>query len=166
MSCFTVARAPILARLFPAARFVHTVRDGRDAGSSKVAKRQKREHPRDARQGVAWWRGRLAEAEAGARAVPSGRLLTIGLDELVGDDGDEPYARLLEFLELEDEPPMREYFDSEMTPENAHRDRWREGLSEPEQREVIGAYEEALDTIESERYTSAPILRRIYERSG
>ncbi len=166
MSCFTVAQAPTLARLFPHAKIVHTVRDGRDAGSSKVSKRQKREHPRDAREGVAWWRGRLAEAEAGARAVPADRLLTISLDELVGDEGEESYARLLEFLELEDEPAMREFFETEMTSENAHRDRWREGLSEPEQREVVDAYEEALETVESEGYLSAPLLRRVYERHG
>ena len=36
MSCFTIAAAPGLARIFPEARFVHAVRDGRDSGSSKV----------------------------------------------------------------------------------------------------------------------------------
>jgi hypothetical protein len=141
MSCFTVAQAPTLVRLFPEARIVHTVRDGRDAGASKVSKRQKREHPRDARQGVEWWAGRLAEAEAGARAVSTEQLLTISLDELVGGDREASYARLLEFLGIADEQPMREFFEREMTPENAHRDRWREGLSEPEQREVASAYE-------------------------
>ena len=32
MSCFTVAESPTLSRLFPEAKFLHTVRDGRDAG--------------------------------------------------------------------------------------------------------------------------------------
>ncbi|HEX6117612.1 MAG TPA: sulfotransferase [Solirubrobacterales bacterium] len=166
MSCFTVAQAPTLVGLFGEAKIVHTVRDGRDAGSSKVAKRQKREHPRDARQGVEWWAGRLAEAEAGARAVPAEKLLTISLDELVGGEREASYARLLEFLEIADEPPMREFFETEMTPENAHRDRWREGLSEPEQAEVASAYEQALDRIAGEGYLSAPLLRRAYERFG
>ena len=166
MSCFTVAQAPTLVRLFPEARIVHTVRDGRDAGSSKVSKRQKREHPRDACQGVDWWAGRLAEAEAGARAVPAEKLLTVSLDELVGGEREASYARLLEFLELADESRMREFFATEMTPENAHRDRWREGLSEPEQREVASAYESALERIAGEGYLSAPILRRVYERHG
>ena len=166
MSCFTVAQAPTLVRLFPEAKIVHTVRDGRDAGSSKVSERQKREHPRDARQGVEWWAGRLAEAEAGARAVPAGVLLTISLDELVGGEREQSYSRLLDFLGLPDEPAMREFFEAEMTPENAHRDRWREGLSEPEQAEVASAYENALDRITGEGYLSAPLLRRVYERLG
>ena len=164
MSCFTVARAPTLLRLFGHAKLVHIVRDGRDAGSSKVAKRQKREHPRDARQGVDWWEGRLAEAEAGAREVPADRLLTISLDELVEVDREGSYAHLLEFLELDDEPAMREFFDSEMTAENAHRDRWRRGLTDEEAAEVTAAYESALDHAEAERYLSAPLLRRVYER--
>jgi Sulfotransferase family len=164
MSSFTVAEAPTLARLFDQAKFIHTVRDGRDAGSSKVSRRQKREHPSDAREGVDWWLGRLGEAEAGAREVPSERLLTISLDELVAGDREASYASLLEFLDLADEPPMREFFETEMTAVNAHRDRWREGLSEAEADEVVAAYEAALDRAEAERFLSAPLLRRAYER--
>jgi hypothetical protein len=164
MSCFTVAQAPTLLRLFPAASFIHTVRDGRDAGSSKVSRRQKREHPREVREGVEWWAARLAEAEAGARAVPAERLLTISLDELIGPEGEASYARILDFLALDDEPAMRRFFDAEMTPENAHRDRWREGLDERERAEVTNAYERVIARIEGEGYLSAPLLRRVYER--
>src|SRR5690606_39515545 len=35
-SCDTIAQAPTLVRLFPEARFVHVVRDGRDASASRV----------------------------------------------------------------------------------------------------------------------------------
>jgi hypothetical protein len=164
MSCFTVARAPTLARLFGEAKLIHTVRDGRDAGSSKVSKRQKRDHPRDVRQGVEWWLGRLAEAETGARTIPAERLLTISLDELVAGDREASYARILDFLEISDEPAMREFFESEMTAANAHRGRWREGLGDAEREEVVTAYEQALDRIEGEGYLAAPLLRRVYER--
>ena len=91
MSCFTIAESPTLIRLFPEAKLIHTVRDGRDAGSSKVSKRQKRSHPRDGSEGIRWWEGRLRKIEAGVRELPPGRLLTISLDELV--DGDRE-ARL------------------------------------------------------------------------
>jgi hypothetical protein len=52
MSTHTVARAPELGRLFPDGKLVHIVRDGRDAGSSKVGKRQKEHHPRDVAEGL------------------------------------------------------------------------------------------------------------------
>ena len=70
MSCFTIAAAPTLQQLFPEARFIHTVRDGRDAGESKVSKRQKRSHPRDGFEGLRWWEGRLRNIERGVRAMP------------------------------------------------------------------------------------------------
>ncbi len=72
MSCFTVAESPTLVRLFPEAKILHTVRDGRDAGSSKVSKRQKRSHPRDGSEGLRWWEGRLRKIEAGVRELPPG----------------------------------------------------------------------------------------------
>ena len=49
MSCFTIAAAPELARIFPEARFVHAVRDGRDSGASKVDLREK-DAPPDGRR--------------------------------------------------------------------------------------------------------------------
>ena len=73
MSCFTIAESPTLIRLFPGAKLIHTVRDGRDAGSSKVSKRQKRSHPRDGLEGIRWWEGRLRKIEAGVRGFrPTG----------------------------------------------------------------------------------------------
>src|SRR5690606_9215781 len=42
----SVARAPTLLRLFPEARFIHVVRDGRDASASRVAQTRKLIPPR------------------------------------------------------------------------------------------------------------------------
>jgi hypothetical protein len=164
MSSFTVAAAPALLRLLPEAKFVHSVRDGRDAGVSKVGKRQKREHPTDAIGGIDWWYRRLAEAERGGRVAPPGKLLALSLDELAGEDREAAYASLLEFLGLEDEPPMREFFEREVNAENANRGRWRDGLSADAQREVIEHYERTLERIEAESFASAALLRRVYER--
>jgi hypothetical protein len=163
MSCFTIASAPTLLRLFPEAKFVHSVRDGRDAGVSKVGKRQKREHPSDALQGVDWWYGRLAEAERGASAIPPGKVLELSLDELAWADRERAYAGLLEFLGVEDQPQMRDFFDREVSPENANRGRWREGLSETAQGEVVEYYRRTLERIEGEQFESASLLRRVYE---
>ena len=107
MSCFTIAESPTLIRLFPDAKLIHTVRDGRDAGSSKVSKRQKRSHPRDGFEGIRWWEGRLRKIEAGVRGLPPDRLLTISLDELVDGDREDIYGQILDYLGLEDEPAMR-----------------------------------------------------------
>jgi sulfotransferase family protein len=163
MSCFTVAESPTLIRLFPDAKILHTVRDGRDAGSSKVSKRQKRSHPRDGSEGLRWWEGRLRKIEAGVRELPPGKLHTVSLDEIVAGDRETVYASLLDFLEIEDEPLMREFFDGEMSATNAHKERWREGLTEDAQTALVREYERTLERLEREGFHCAPQLRRAYE---
>jgi hypothetical protein len=80
MSSDNVAQGPTLLRVFPEARLIHTVRDGRDAGASKVTKRQKRHHPRDGLEGIDWWAERLRRIDAAVREIPPERLHVISLD--------------------------------------------------------------------------------------
>ena len=168
MSCFTIASAEGLGRIFPEARFVHSVRDGRDSGSSKVSKRQKAHHPTDAASGIEWWEGRLRLAEAGVRGLDGAaeRLHAVSLDELVWGDRDATYAGLLDFLGIADEPGMRGFFEREMSAGAAHRERWREGHTEAEQNAIAAAYEAALGRIEREGFHCAGVLRRSYERAA
>ncbi len=163
MSCFTIAESPTLVRLFPEAKLIHTVRDGRDAGSSKVSKRQKRSHPRDGSEGLRWWEGRLRKIEAGVRELPADSLLTVSLDELVDGDRERVYGQLLSYLDLEDEPAMREFFDQEMSASAAHRERWRQGLTLEQQEALVREYEKTLGRLEREGFHCAPELRRAYE---
>jgi hypothetical protein len=168
MSCFTIAAAPGLARIFPEARFVHTVRDGRDAGSSKVSLRQKPHHPTDIASGIEFWADRLRQAEEGVRGLDPAereRLHLTSLDELVWGDREPTYAALREFLGIDDEPAMRAFFEREMNADAAHRERWREGLSDAEQAAILERYERTLERLERERYHCAPLLRRSYERT-
>jgi hypothetical protein len=165
MSSDNVAQGPALLEVFPGARLIHTVRDGRDAGASKAGKRQKREHPRDGLEGIAWWERRLRRIDAAARELPRERLLTISLDELAYGDRERAYGRLLEFCELDDEPGIRAYLERHVTAENAHRDRWREGLSAEAQDELRRRYEGTLDALAADGVTGAAELRRTYERA-
>jgi hypothetical protein len=145
---------------------VHSVRDGRDSGSSKVSKAQKSHHPSDAATGVEWWEGRLALAERGFRSLSDpAKLHAVCLDELVWGSREESYEGLRAFAGLTDDGAMRSFFDAEMNAENAHRERWREGLSEEQQAAVVARYEMALDRIEREGYHCAAILRANYERA-
>jgi sulfotransferase family protein len=163
MSCFTIASAPGLARIFPEARFVHAVRDGRDSGSSKAAKRQKAHHPTGVTDGIEWWLERLRLAEEGVRGLDDpGRVVPISLDELVWGDRERAYGDLLGFLELADEPAMREFFASQVSVDAAHRERWREGLAEADQEAIRKRYEAALTELEVQGYHCAAVLRRAY----
>ncbi len=164
MSSDNIAQGPTLLQVFEDARLVHTVRDGRDAGASKVAKRQKREHPKDGFEGIGWWQERLTRVDAAVREIPPERLHVISLDELACGDREAAYGGLLEFLRLEDEPGIRAYFEGEVSADNANRERWREGLDPDSERAVRLRYEQALDELESAGVHCAPALRRAYEQ--
>jgi hypothetical protein len=166
MSTFTIAAAPELARIFPEARFVHSVRDGRDSGVSKTLLREKAHHPTDAISGIDFWADRLRRADLGVKGLLGSdreRLRLVSLDELVWGDRDGAYPGLLAFLGVDDEPPMHDFFDGEMTAEAANRGRWREGLDAEQQREVTAHYEATLARLEREGYHCAPLLRRTFE---
>jgi hypothetical protein len=165
MSSDNIAQAPALLEIFPDARFVHAVRDGRDAGASKVTKRQKRHHPRDGREGIAWWEQRLRRIDDAARRIPARRLLVASLDELAYGDREPAYGRLLDFLELDDEPAIREYFEREVTAENAHRDRWRDGLSPEAQEDLCRHYERTLERLAGDGVHCASELLRTYQQA-
>src|SRR3954447_22215528 len=82
-SCDTIAQGAMLSRLFPEAKFIHVVRDGRDASVSRVSQTPGLVYPRARRQGLDWWEERIRAIDAGARAIPDDRLLTVSLDEFL-----------------------------------------------------------------------------------
>jgi hypothetical protein len=165
-SCDTVAQAPTLMRLFPEARFIHVVRDGRDASASRVAQAWKLIPPRTRRQGLEWWEDRLRRVDAGARRIPPDRLITVSLDELLlmfkmrG-----PVKPLAQFLGVHTRPRMRNYLRRRMSHEQANTERWRRGLSERRQRDIESQYGSILDGLEADGVNGAVLLRRTFERS-
>jgi Sulfotransferase family len=166
MSCDTVAQGPALLRIFPEAYFIHSVRDGRDAASSRVSKGRGVVYPRDPQQGIEWWEGRLRRIDAAVGEIPPERLTVISLDELVYGDREGTYRQLLEHLDTEDELEMRSYFETKMSADRAHRERWREGLSMEEQADYERRYGEALERLERDGVHCAGLLRSAFERTA
>jgi hypothetical protein len=165
MSCDTVAQGAALLRVFPDARFVHTVRDGRDAASSRVAKGRGVVYPRNPAQGIEWWEGRLRRIDEAVKEIPPDRLTVVSLDELVYGDRERTYRELLAGVGLEDELEMRSYFETKMSHERAHRERWRKGLSEDDQETYMRRYVEALERLDRDEVHCAGLLRHTLERT-
>jgi hypothetical protein len=171
MSSHNIKEAQTLRRLFPQARFVHTVRDGRDAASSVTTKTW---GPDSIVKGIDWWADRLrsieegiqGEADGAAYSLPPDRLCVLVLDDLVWGDRQRAYGELLGFLELDDEAAMREFFDSQMSADAANRERWREGLGAIGRGRVRRKYERALERLEGEGNHAAGPLIDAYERLG
>jgi hypothetical protein len=162
-----VAQAETLTRVFPEAKFIHVVRDGRDASASRVAQTRGLVRPRTRLQGIEWWEQRIRAIEHGADAIAEGHLLTMSLDELVRMQRARVALRpLFRFLGAPVTKRTRRYFSNRMTTEEANKERWREGLSEAKAQRIAALYEEALGRLEADGARVAPLLRHSLERAG
>jgi hypothetical protein len=160
-----VARAATLHRLFPEARFIHVVRDGRDASASRVAQTRGLIAPRTRRQGIEWWEERVRAIEQGAAALPADRLLTVSLDELLRmRQGRAALRPVFRFLGLSPTKRTRRYFRNRMTREEANTERWRRGISAGKAERLEALYSQALDRLEASGARCAPLLRHSFER--
>jgi hypothetical protein len=121
-------------------------------------------YPRTRRQGLRWWEERIRRIDAGARAIPPERLLTVSLDELLVLDR-RPLRPLCRFLGVGPRPRMRQYFTSRMNAEKANQGRWRKRLSRRRVAAIETLYEEILAGLEADGVGCAPLLRRTLERS-
>jgi hypothetical protein len=163
-SCDTIAAARTLVRLFPEAKFIHVVRDGRDASASRVSQTRGLVYPRTRRQGIVWWESRLRRADLGARAIPDDRLLELSLDELVADPSVEALSDIMAVAGVGVGRKVRRFFRNRMSSEAASAERWRRGLSGRRRQRIDGLYAEALARLEADGVSSVPVLRRTRER--
>lgn len=169
MSSHNVREAQTLLRLFPDARVIHALRDGRDSATSVTKKTW---GPGNAVAGIDWWADRLRAIERGVRgeedgaayAIAGDRFRVVLLDDLVAGDREASYAGLLEFLGLDDEPGIREFFESEVTPEAAHLGRWRTELGPAGRARVRRRYERTVEALSHEGNHAAPALAAALER--
>lgn len=94
---------PFLSELFPEARFVHVVRDGRDVALA---------HAEGARiEQVAFsWRRRVREGHKAGQALGPERYIESRFEELVGSP-EAAVRKLCEFLDLEFHPDMLRYYE-------------------------------------------------------
>lgn len=166
-SCDTVAQAETLVRIFPDARFIHVVRDGRDASASRVAQTRGLVRPRTRADGIRWWQERIEAIERGAEAIPPERLLTLSLDELLRVERSRVALRpLFRFCGAHVSKAPRRYFKNRMSHEEANTDRWRQGISERKAEALDRLYLGALERLEAQGARCAPLLRRTYERAS
>ncbi|MDX6580933.1 MAG: hypothetical protein QOI10_117 [Solirubrobacterales bacterium] len=163
----TVARAEVLTRIFPEAKFIHVVRDGRDASASRVAQTRGLVRPRTRLQGIEWWEQRIRAIEHGADALGEGKLLTVSLDELVRLQRARVALRpMFRFLGAPVTKRTRRYFSNRMTTEDANKERWREGIPDRKAERIDALYEQALARLEADGARCAPLLRHALERRG
>jgi hypothetical protein len=140
MTPTNIVKAESLVRIFPDAKVVHVVRDGRDVACSVASQFW---GPNDLDQALDWWARRLELGLAASERLPADRVLLVRMEELIAGDREREYDRLLAFLGIDDDPVMRQYFDTSVVPDRAHIGRWTEQVP-PERRVAFEAHHAAL----------------------
>jgi hypothetical protein len=136
--------ADALCRMFPRARIVHMVRDGRDVAAS-VARRPW--GPNDVASALVWWADNLIEIHRSIKRADPARVRTFRLESLVGPARETHYAALVDFLGRDPDPGMRAYFDRELTSERSHSDSWRDGLDPAQQSRIDELYDREVERL-------------------
>ncbi len=164
-SCDVVAEAGPLGMLFPEARFIHVVRDGRDVAASRVGQARWLAYPRTMHQGLEWWESRIRRIENGIRAVGEERVFEVSLDDLVsGNHRRRTYRKMRQFAGLRNEDAMLSYFTRRVKVRNAHTERWRGDVPDRQHAEVDARYGEILDRLEADGVGCVPLLRQVQNR--
>lgn len=133
----TVQQASFLLRLYPRARFINMVRDGRAVVAGTLNKTNLTDDPMKA---LAKWERMVRAADAVYRSAPAGSMLVMPLDHLVALDRDRSLRRVVEFLDIDDEEPMRLYQEQAISADRAHVGRWRERMAPADARAVDRRY--------------------------
>ena len=121
--------ADFIHRIFPEAKFIEMRRNALDNISSVLKEPW---GPNNPDRAIIWWHDRVALATKAARVIPGDQHLTLFLENLVLEDRENCYRKLVSHLGLSDERAMRRYFDSEVTAERAHFGRWKRDFKDPE----------------------------------
>lgn len=134
-----------LVQVFPEAKFVNVVRDGRDVALS-VSKENW--GPSDPIKALTWWANRMVKGATALAAVPRVNQHTMRLENLAVNSRESTYLNYLNFLGINDEPKMREYFDTQVSPEKLHEGRWKSEVSNP--KKFDAKYKKILEKLDSQ----------------
>lgn len=139
-----IMNADRIHQLFPEAKFINMVRDGRNTIASVL-----KEHwgPNDPIKAIHWWKNRIRMGHRALSKIPSNLYLNIQLEELTHFDRERQYQKIIEFLEIEDDQKMRNFFDEEVDGLRVMEKKWEHEISHPRFQQV---FEKASLQLESE----------------
>jgi hypothetical protein len=98
---------PQLARMFPEARFIHIVRDGRDVGLSLL---DVDDDMPDLHAAARFWRDRVTKARADGETLGTARYIEVRYEDLL-DDPEGELRRLCSFVDLPYDEAMLRYYE-------------------------------------------------------
>lgn len=136
--------------LYPDARVIAVVRDGRDVAASFVTQSF---GPDDVFAALDQWGQRMERIHRSLTRAAPGTMMCVDLFDLVVAARERTLADMLRFLEVPDSDAVGFWFDAHVTVEGAHGGRWRTQFDAPTVREIDNRYREIC-----ERLTGAGVV--------
>jgi hypothetical protein len=121
-------QANYLRKLFPNAKFINMIRDGRDVALS-VAK--EKWGPNDPYKALSWWANRVLASHRALLEVEIQDKIDMRLEDLIVNKRNSEYARLLYFLKINDAVQCKTYFEQSMLPEKMSQGLWQQEVKNP-----------------------------------
>jgi hypothetical protein len=121
-------QAHLIFQLFPGAKFINMIRDGRDVAYS-VSK--EKWGPKDPFKALKWWGNRLLISHRSLSKLPEKYHIEIRLEELIKSDREVQYAKILSFLDIPDHLSTHEFFDLAMRSEKMSQGEWKKKILNP-----------------------------------
>jgi hypothetical protein len=146
-------QANFLHQLFPEARYLNMVRDGRDVAYSVSAEKW---GPSDPYQALDWWANRVLKAEQALFDIPKNNRVTLRLEDLVVREREKSLEIILDFLGIGPEEKLIAFFDLELTKEKLHQGLWQKELENPKK------FEETYLKILEELKDKGVVVERFY----
>ena len=124
--------------IYPDSKVIVVTRDGRDVSASFV---QQPFGPNDVFEALDQWEQRMLRAHRAAMNSRPGRVLTIELIDLVARAREETVQQICSFLDVDEDPLMLEWFNANVTANNAHVGRWRAQFDDSTAEQIDAYYE-------------------------
>ena len=139
--------APFLLDLFPRARFINMVREGRAVVAGTLRKVDLTDDPMLV---LAKWEQMVSAEGAAMRSLPDGPRAHDPPRRSDGARSRSDLRSVVGFLEIADPAPMREYFEREISAERAHVGAWRQRMAPADARKVGRRYRRVLRKLRRE----------------
>jgi hypothetical protein len=114
-------------KIFPEAKFIHMVRDGRDAAYSIYLMREYWDLPGNKTEfdALDWWYERTVKSFSSLSNLNSDQYISIRFEDLVFNKRQESFLNILNFLNLKEEDAIKKYFNYNVLMEKTNTKSWK-----------------------------------------